>query len=580
MNAKDVVVSFLSKNLDIEKAEVARFVDYTKSRKFGDVECRIAFYLAKKKNQNPADTAKELESLLMQAHNSYIGNIKAIGPYLNFVMSDAFYKKLLKQEFGFLKKEKKVIVESPAVNPNKPWHIGHLRNALLGDAVANILEFFGYSVERLDYIDDLGLQVAQSFWYYQKHNGSNGKFDHFIGKQYVEASKKSGEHESEIRELLKDMEHKKEIAERVREFAEKVVKAQYETSFNYYIFKDVLVFESDIAKILEEGMKVLKASNAVVHEKEGKLKGCWVVKLADVFEGMKNPDKVLIRSDGTATYTGKDVIFHLWKFGKIKGINFELFFEQPNKKPLYKSSQKGRKMHFGNADVIVNVIGVEQQYPQNVIKEIFRRIGYVKEANNYIHLAYGSVRLKDTKFSGRKGTWIGYTADELLKEGMNKVIERSGIDKERAKRIALAAIKFSILKVSPKKEVVFDWDRALALEGDSGTYLLYSFVRASSILQKSDKSERVEGTFNAEERELLFLISRFPEFVEKSAKNYDPSIMAEYALMLAKQFSKFYSTTRIIGSEEEEKRLAIVKKYKEMLELVLGLLGIKTVDRM
>ncbi len=578
MNALELVASHIADSLNIAYEEVRQVTDYTKDRQFGDVECRIAFKMAKKLNKNPADTAFDISARIPKAW--FISHIDVKGPYINIFLSDEFYKKVIEEKSVFVKKNRVVLIESPAVNPNKPWHIGHLRNALLGDAMANILEYYGYEVQRLDYIDDLGLQIAQSYWYYKKFDGqSNEKFDHFIGKQYVEAARLYPQFEHEVRETLKKME---EGLEDVKSFAKRVVEAQYKTSFDFLIFKDALTFESDIVKsIFKQGIELLKEKEAIVYEEEGKNKGCWVVKLGDVFKEMKEPDKVLIRSDGTATYTGKDVIFQLWKFGRIKGIKFEPFIEQKDGRTLYISSLKGREM-FGNADVVINVIGAEQTYPQRVIKEVLKKMGYLDEAKNSIHLAYAKVRLKDASFSGRKGTWIGYTADELLQEGIKRVLNKmESKDVELAKKIALAAIKFSILRVSPLKEVVFDWDKALAIEGDSGPYLLYSYVRASSILRKAlNPVDEEEVPFSDVEKELLLLISKFNEFVEKAVTSFDPSILADYLLDLAKAFHSFYSKERVIGSVDEAKKVSIVRKFAETMERGLSLLGIEVVDKM
>ncbi len=578
MNALELITSHIADSLNMGYEEVRQVTDYTKDRQFGDVECRIAFKIAKKLKVNPADVAFDVANRIPKAW--FISHVDVKGPYINIFLSDEFYKKVVEEKSVFVKKTKVVLIESPAVNPNKPWHIGHLRNALLGDAMANILEYYGYEVQRLDYIDDLGLQIAQSYWYYKKFDGeSNEKFDHFIGKQYVEAAKLYEQYEQEVREILKKME---EGFEDVKSFAKKVVLAQYKTSFDFLIFKDALVFESDIVKsIFKAGIEMLKEKEAIVYEEGGKNKGCWVVKLGDVFKDMKEPDKVLIRSDGTATYTGKDVIFQLWKFGKIKGIRFEPFMEEKDGRTLYISSLRGKEM-FGNADVVINVIGNEQTYPQRVIKEILKKIGYLEEAKNSIHLAYARVRLKDASFSGRKGTWIGYTADELLQEGIKRVLSKmENEDVELAKKIALAAIKFSILRISPSKEVVFDWDKALAIEGDSGPYLLYSYVRANSILRKVVNPKDEEDTpFSQVEKELLLLISRFNEFVEKSVNSFDPSIIADYLLDLAKSFHSFYSKERVIGSVDEAKKVSIVKRFVETMEKGLSLLGIEVVDRM
>ncbi len=548
--------------------DIERFLDYSK---VGDLELKIAFYLAKKEGRKPNEIAHDLKPILERT--GLFDKVEIIKGYINLYLSDQVYRELIKQSPVFLKKKIRIIVEYPSVNPNKPWHIGHLRNALIGDSIANIYEYIGYDVQRIDYIDDLGLQVAQSYWYYNKTKANvEGKFDHFIGKQYVEVSSMFHEYEEEIRETLKQIEEGKI---NIRPFVMDVIRAQYETCKQYHINKDVMVFESDIMKtIFKKGIQLLKRNKAIIHETTGPNEGCWVVKIND--KNMKNPDKVLIRSDGTATYTGKDVIFQLWKFGKLPNFKYIKAFDE-----IWMTNQDGSEKDYGNADIVVNVIGMEQTYPQQVIKVVLNKLGYKEESEKSIHLAYGLVKMKDEKLSGRKGTWKGYTADELLEEGIKRVKGKIN-DTEYAIKIALSAIKFSFLKISPSKELIFDWDRALTLEGDSGPYLLYSYVRASSIIKKSKYKGEIQNkdTFNKHERALILQLSKFNDYVIKSAKYYDPSILTNYLLETAKQFHSFYSNVRVIGTEEESKRIYIITHFKNILEKGLNLLGISTVDRM
>jgi arginyl-tRNA synthetase len=182
------------------------------------------------------------------------------------------------------------------------------------------------------------------------------------------------------------------------------VGSQYETAFKFGIYHNVLIFESDILKaIFHEGMGLLKENKAIVHEKEGKNAGCLVAKMASAeFANMESPDKILVRSDGTATYTGKDVIFQLWKFGLLKNdFTYSKFMHQPTGHDCYMSHPEGRKEKYGKAVRVINVIGMEQAYPQKVIAEIMRLMGYGKQAENSIHLSYEHVWLEDAKFSGR-----------------------------------------------------------------------------------------------------------------------------------------------------------------------------------
>lgn len=574
--------------------------------KMGDLSSRLAFVLAKERKENPAKLASDIAVRLRPSE--HFEKIEATGPYINFFLSDKAYASILsdilakKGKYGMGKKKNgKVIMEFPSVNPNKPWHIGHLRNALLGDSVARILEFDGHVVERMDYIDDLGLQVAQSLWGFLNFDSNpEGKFDRWLGHQYVGIAKRFEADKAVVegvRETLKHMEEgSNEIAKAGRELAEKCVAAQYQTSFDFGICHDVLVFESDILRtIFKEGIAQIKENQAVVLEKEGKNAGCWVVKLGEEFEKefgkMENPDKVLIRSDGTAVYTGKDVIFHLWKFGKLKNrFGFAPFIKQPNGKTAYMTFPGGETMDFGYASSAINVIGVEQKYPQRVIVEVLRRLKYEAESKNLHHLSYEHVGLPDEKFSGRKGTWVGFTADELLDEARTRVMEKIKLDvslEEKAsiaKTVGAGAIKYSFLRTSSDKRITFKWEDALNMEGDSGPYLQYAYVRTRGILGKSSEKPSVSAvTFNKAERALIKRLALLRETVARSAKERAPHHITQYALDVAADFSSFYTNCPVLVAEDAEtrkSRLAITEATGLTLKTSLGLLGIECPERM
>jgi len=417
----------------LEEAEAS--VELPKGQ-FGDVATSICFSLAKQRSPrgdhspNSANLTSEKKSPVALATEvcaklklpAWVAEAKTTGPYINFFLSEKFFAELAKEaaadgaDFGRGKRGKgKTIIEFPSVNPNKPWHIGHLRNALLGDSVARVLSFSGENVERADYIDDLGLQVAQSFWgYLNLGKKPEGKLDLWLGGEYVEVSKRFETEEKvqqEVRALVKEMEEGEgKNAQDARALVEKCVAAQYETAFKFGIYHDVMIFESDILRtIFEEGMARLKENPGIVKETEGKNAGCLVAKMASPeFAAMESPDKVLVRSDGTATYTGKDVIFQMWKFALLKNdFAYSRAISQPNGKECFKTDAKGKPMKFGKAARVVNVIGMEQAYPQKVIREILLSMGYKKEAENSVHLSYEHVGLEDARFSGRQGTWVG-----------------------------------------------------------------------------------------------------------------------------------------------------------------------------
>jgi len=594
------LASAIAEAAGVTEDEAEASVELPKGQ-FGDVATSICFSLAKREKKNPVQLANEVCAKLKLP--SWVAEAKTTGPYINFFLSEKFFAELSKEVAaggeGYGKgtvKKAKTIIEFPSVNPNKPWHIGHLRNALLGDSVARVLEFSGENVERADYIDDLGLQVAQSFWGYL-HLGKKpeGKLDLWLGGEYVEVSKRFEEDvkvQDEVRALVKEMEEGKgENAKNARALVEKCVSAQYETAFKFGVYHDVMIFESDIVKtIFEEGMARLKENPGIVKETEGKNAGCLVAKMTSPeFANMESPDKVLVRSDGTATYTGKDVIFQMWKFALLKNdFSYSPALMQPNGKECFKTDAKGKAMKFGKAARVVNVIGMEQAYPQKVIKEILLSMGYKKEAENSVHLSYEHVGLADARFSGRQGTWMGYTTDELYEEGVKRAeakIKPDLVGEERQKiaaTVASAAIRFTFIRTTPEKKITFRWDDALSLEGDSAPYAIYAHARAHKIFEKGGKG-KCGAKLEAAEKEMLKKVMALDAVISESARQMRPHVVAEYCLELATLYNKFYNACPILSCEDElvkEGRLASNYAAKVALSNALGAVGIPALERM
>ena len=595
--------------LTVSEGEIEASLEYPKEQ-FGDLASAICFELAKRERKAPRAIAESITRDMKPG--GIVEKVEVAGAgYLNFYFDFGKFAKLTisavegSKSYGEvdLGKGKKTLVEFPSVNPNKPWHIGHLRNALLGDSVSRILEFAGYKVERENYIDDLGLQVAQSIWGYMKlGNKIEGKADLWLGKQYVEVAKRASEKEveEEVRGIMKKLEEgDNEVSKLGRELAEKCVKAQYETAFKLNIFQDVLIWESNIVqtKMLESAIEMLLKKGAAVKESKGQNAGCIVAKLEGMkeFMDMESPDKVLVRSDGTATYTGKDIAFQLWKFGILPSkLMFNVFMKQPNGKQLYTTGRKGKRMKFGNADLVVNVIGMEQKYPQKVLVSLLKSMDYEKESGNSVHLSYEHAWLPDEKFSGREGTWIGYTADELIEKAVeyakgeikSRFREMGEKEKEEiAHAVGVGGIRFDFLKTTPEKKIIFRWEDALNFEGDSAPYIQYSHARAARIIEKSaGKYRGVDCSIlnSADERRLVKLIAKFPSVVRSAAKDCRPHYIADYLIELAAAFSKFYTTSPVLTAPDKERkaRLALVACTKVVLKNGLELLGIEAPERM
>jgi len=576
---------------------------------FGDLASPVAFDLAKQAKKAPRKIAEEIKAKI--SLGGMFSKVEVAGAgYLNFYLNSAKFAesalKAIGADYGrsTVGKGVSAIVEFPSVNPNKPWHIGHLRNALLGDSVARLLEFAGYGVQRLDYIDDLGLQVAQSIWgYLHLSDKAEGKVDHWLGIQYVEVAKRIEEPKiaEEVRALVKELEEgDSKNAKLGRELALKCVLAQYETAFRLNIFHNAMIWESDIVreKLFENALRKAVDSGAAVKETGGKNAGCLVAKLEELpeFKGMESADKVLVRSDGTAVYTGKDLAFQLWKFGLIPStFKFSEVMVQPDGRKLYSTGKAGKPMPFGKAGIVVNVIGVEQAYPQMVLKMLLKLMGHTKESSNSIHLAYEHAALPEGRFSGRKGTWIGFTADELLdettKEALSQVRERfkdMGEDEKKriAEAVAVGAIRFDFLRATPEKKIIFKWEEALKFDGDTAPYIQYSHARAARILEKAGgipSQIDYSALSSPDEKRLIKQLALFPGIAAIAARDYRPHLIADYLLVLAADFSKFYASCPVLQAEDEKAknaRLKLVSCYKQVLKNGLWLLGIDAPERM
>ncbi|MGC9190744.1 MAG: arginine--tRNA ligase [Candidatus Micrarchaeia archaeon] len=582
----------------------------TPSKAFGDISSSIAFRFAKASGIDPAKVAKDIAESISSI--DMISSITTENGFVNFHIDRVpFSKAVVEYALGIGKRVsgigtgKRAMVEYPSVNPNKPWHIGHLRNALIGDSVSNILEACSFDVLRTDYIDDLGLQVAESVWWYLKGNNKpEGKFDHWLGKQYVEANKYMKEHDSvsEINKVLSLIEQDGTYESKMaRDLAKECILAEYKTAFDYLIYHDLMVWESDIVRkdLLSIAMKLLEQSGFVRKEQDGDFKGCIVIDLSSIknlpneFKGMKENVKVLVRSNGVPTYLAKDIAFHMWKFGIIEDpFHYSVFIEkQPNGKPVYTTAEEGAKMQFNKADLAVNIIDVRQSYPQALLKLAFEAIGRTDKSSSLQHLSYGEVEIESGGLSGREGTWLGYSADDLLEEAKKKALalikgrfDFTSEEQERiAKNVALAAIKFEFLKVGIDKKIIFSWERALNFEGNSGPYVQYMYARASRIL--GDAGTRVHQAFGLSgdyDFELVKSISKLQYVMEKASSEYKPNLVVEYALELADNFSRFYENAPVLKAEPgvKEARLALLAAFSSTMKFVLGTIGVDALDKM
>ena len=548
-----------------------------------------------------------------------IEQVIAQGPFVNFYINIIPYRRIVVEAIqaqgeGYgtttMFQGKHVVVEYPAVNPNNPLHIGHARNAVLGDTVARLMKTVGYDVTRMDYINDLGLQIAVAYWALKHLDASKykGKYDQVIGRLYVDVQDKY--EEAEVRNYLKLMEEgDNKVASEVRKISERVLRAHHKTHAKLNVHHDLLVWESDIAHsgLFAKALKKISESPTISRPTKGDKAGCVIVDLGAYkeFQQLKDTEKVLVRSDGVATYTGKDIAFHFWKFGVIKD-NFEYRpFKSPKVKDstIWTTTQKGETGHYRPADIIYNVIGMPQSKEQRTVYLILETLGYAQASSNYYHLAYEFVTLPDAKISGRKGTWIGLSTDDIIREATRRA--RKEVKKRNpeadtrflrqvSEAIGSAAVRYALLKVAVEKQIVFKWEDMLNFDGNAAPYLMYTYARASSILRKDDAptTARLSELTNPFETELIKLLGRFPQEILEIVQDIKREVwgtrielfhLAEYAYALCVAFNSFYNHCPVLKAETAElkaARLLLVQLSRQVLSNALHLLGIIPMERM
>jgi arginyl-tRNA synthetase len=640
-------------------ADVPAFsVEVPPTRALGDLAVPVAFQLARTLRKAPRAIAQELAGAL--------GSIPGVGRvvaapngYLNFYLERPGY--LTARVRGQLPPEaappEKTIVEHTAINPNKAAHIGHLRNATLGDTLARVFRFRGTPVEVQNYIDDLGVQVADiivGFRELEKRDldavrqiADTTRFDYYCWDLYARVTEwyEADRANLEVRaRTLHDLEHGGNDASAIAALiVERIVRAHLATMARLNISYDLLTYEGDIVRLQfwARAFEVLKARGAVYLQTEGKLAGCWVMKIEDA-EGAagesatesadKNDEreKVIVRSNGVVTYIGKDLANQFWKLGLLgRDFNYRLFCTQANGRPLWSTtSQPGDAgaPAFGRATHIFNVIDSRQMYLQALLSQALRTLGHDKEAERSIHFSYEMVALSHptarelgyviepddarkpfVEVSGRKG--LGVKVDDLLDlltaKATAEVAKRNpDFTPEDCRgtgaQIAVAAIRYFMLKFSRGKLIVFDIDEAMSFEGETGPYLQYSAVRANNIFRKLQEREQLseaavldalDGLTPDEiatdtEHDLwtvVFEASRLDDVVEQVVRSLEFSVLAKYAFGLAQLFNAFYHRYPILNEEDPARkrwRAAGVAYFRDQLTRALDLMGIEVPRRM
>jgi len=618
-------ISKIFKNYLKEKynLELLVFAEEPPNLKFGDICFSFPLKISRDLKEKPFEIAKKISNELSDLffpHKLF----PASPGYINIFFDKNYFVNSLKDfEEEKERKKEKIIVEHTNINPNKAAHIGHLRNAILGDTIVNFYRHLNYNVEVHNYIDNTGVQVADvvlGLLYLEKKGLEFldiEKLDYYTWDLYSKVSKIIEEDKSYLNlrnEILKKIEEGIEPEKSyAKKLSEKMMLCHLKTMERLDIKYDVLPKESEIlnSKLWDKTFSLLKEKKAILFEEEGKRKGCWVLPLKgkEEFKTEEEPDKILVRSNGTVTYTGKDIAYQLWKFGILKAsFGFKPFYKYKDGKIVYEStSEKSENdFPFGNGDVVINVIDIRQSYLQKVVKEALKLLGYDKESENSIHFSYEMVVLseklakqmgfEELKISGRKG--VGIKADDfidsLIEKAKEEIQKRSSekdikeID-EISKKIAIGALKIFILKFGKEKVIFFDFDEALNFDGDTGPYLQYAIVRINSLIKKlkeEGKTLQVSFPINSIEDDLwkyLMLCENFDFKIEKSIKNLDPSIFVYYLLDLAKNFHIFYTENPFLKEENKEiynKRLFILYQFQKALKKGLELLNIPIPEKM
>ncbi len=599
-----------SAGLDPDTLEVG--VQRVPDDKPGDYGSPIAFALAKRLRRNPAELARAIAERLVAPAG--VARIEAVGPYLNvFVDPGAFVRGVLRLRGALAATGRKVVIEHTSVNPNKEAHVGHLRNIVLGDALARIERAAGSEVEVQNYIDDTGRQAAESLFaigYFDAHYDGTSKYDHWLGELYVRLGQAKEADAEAIEAGVAHVMHQLERGE-LRAAVERIVRAQLETCFALGAEYDLLVWESDVvaAGFLQRGLEVLEQLPTVSRPTAGKYAGALVMDVSAFLPGLEEPQVVLVRSDGNAMYVAKDIGYHLWKVGRLEGLRYAPFAEQPSGAMLWTSTPDGEPSvagrTFAHGDQAVNVIDARQAHPQTIVRTALQMTGGGRDEDSLHHLAYEVVTLEGQAMSGRKGLTLAIDTviEEAVRRARAVVLEKQpnlASADAVARAVGIGALRFAMLKSEARRVIDFRWEQALSLAGDSAPYVQYAHARACSILRavaEAGIALRGADTEGADwsalgplEVRLAAEVARLPGVTAQAAEADAPHVVAQYALDLATAWNGYYNHRDVHGRPDtsvlraepglREARAAVVAGVRDALARALGLLGITAPEQM
>jgi arginyl-tRNA synthetase len=597
-------------------------------REFGDLTCNVAFQLSKQARKSPSKIAAELVDILRPNLGAY-EYIRSVEPhpagYINFSAENgALAKSALGQVFDDPERYgsydaghgKHVVIEHTSVNPNKALHVGHVRNVVLGDTLYRMMKATNHRVTVLNYVDDSGLQVADivvAFKYGGFSEDQSGKkFDQYVGDDvYVkinERCEKDPELAEKRRMVLREIEQgRSDIAKFATDVTLRVLKEQLNTCWRMKARYDLLNFESHIvvSKLWNKAFELLKKGGIARLETEGKNKGCWVI------EAKEEEDKILVRSDGTATYIAKDIPYAAWKLGVVEdSFSYSEFANQWDGSVLYRTSADGGRppAQFNGGEIVITIIDSRQARLQRIISQVLSQIGARDGAHHYHHLGYEAVTIStetakilgidigDKQFmhmSGRKGIYVNadYVMDTLHAKAFDEVKTRNpDFDENRlhqiAEEIAISALRYNMIRQDLDKIITFDIKESLSLEGDTGPYLQYAYARSQRILEKSGE-QVVPGRFDLLEHEseiaVIKQIAKLDIVMEDAVRSFSPKSLARYAYSLATSFNLFYEKVPVLKENDSNVRMArlgLVKAFGITLENSLKVLGMTALPRM
>ena len=623
--------------------------------KFGELSTPIAFELARKLRKAPKAIAQEIVAALGTV-DGFAGFEVAGAGYINArldrgagVRMVAGGETLARPSSGLHS-----LVEHTSINPNKAAHVGHLRNAILGDTFVRLLRAAGQKVDVQNYIDNTGVQVADVAVGFLHLEGKSAadvrqllkdlksraeRIDYYCWDLYAKTSQwyeQGNEEENAARKKLRYAtlheieEGGNETAEIAELISTAVLRRHLETMLRLDVEYDFLPRESEILhlKFWDAAFEQLKQTGVLYFETKGKNKGCWVMTRpgADVTEGETNEDaKVIVRSNGTVTYVGKDIAYHLWKFGLLgKDFGYKPFFAYPDHE-CWISAVEGDEPHpqFGGAQAIYNVIDARQSDPQANVIQALRGMGHTEQADRYTHFSYEMVALTPRcavelgydvsdedlarpyiEVSGRKG--FGVKADDLI----DKLIAATSAEVEArqtfsdeterrliAEQIAIVALRYFMLKFTRNSVIAFDFKDALSFEGETGPYIQYAVVRARNIFRKAatepeqvfaelvgiDAASYLIGDENEDIWALWLRAGRRTMVLEQCISTSEPAYLAKHAFQLAQEFNNFYHKHHILTEEDPARKTFLLATaavaLRELIE-VLSWLGIESPEAM